>query len=111
MTDAYVHDEPRTRSAGLAFVLGLLFGGLALFYVLPPKRALPAALIAYAIVAASGGILWVPVFLAVAFWAARLAKFSERGVAFSGGRTAPGEVGTAPHRSDPTPPSAYVRVR
>lgn len=37
MTDAHVHDEPRTRSAGLAFVLGLLFGGVALFYVLPPS--------------------------------------------------------------------------
>ncbi len=66
MSDAHEHDTPVTRSAGLAFILGLTFGGVALFYVLPPRRAALAALISYGIVAASGGILWVPVFLGVA---------------------------------------------
>lgn len=111
MSDAHDHDAPVTRSAGLAFVLGLTFGGVALFYVLPPRRAVVAALVVYALVAASGGILWAPVFLGVALWAARLAKATEAGLAFAGRSDLPGEIGATPHASDPTPPSAYVRVR
>ena len=111
MSNAHEHEAPVTRSAGLAFILGLTFGGVALFYVMPPRRAALAALIAYGIVAASGGVLWAPVFLAVALGAARQAKFSERGLAFAGSSDLPGDIGSTPHSSESTPPSAYVRVR
>lgn len=103
--------ESHPRSAGLAFVLGLSLGGLALFYVMPPRRALLPAALSYLIVAVSGGTLWLPVFFGIAFWAARRAKYSETGLAYSGRPDLPGAVADIPADSDPVPPSAYLRLR
>lgn len=76
--------EPRVKpkSPGLAFILGLFLGGIALWYVRPLSKALLPALLTYALVAASGGTLWLPTFLFVGLWAAREAKFSEGRLAF-----------------------------
>ena len=105
------HEPP--RSAALAFILGLLFGGVALFYVAPFGKALRGALIGYLLVALSGGTLWVPVFLGIGFYAARLAKATEKPLGFHPDESVPLHVSDdlLPEMT-PTPPgTAYVHAR
>ncbi len=103
--------RPQNRSAGLAFVMGLLFGGVALVYAGGVRRGTVPALVTYGLVIASGGILWVPVFLFVAFWSVRLAKFTEGTLAFNGESEILDEFTDDMHETRQTLPASYVRVR
>lgn len=67
----------------VAFLLGFLFLGAGLFYVFPPKKALPATLITLLLLVMSGGTLWVPLGLGVGLLAARKAHRGN-GLAFHG---------------------------
>lgn len=67
----------------LAFLLGFLFAGLGLFYVLPPRKALAGLIATTILIVVSGGALWLPIALGIALYSARVASLGEE-LAFHG---------------------------
>jgi TM2 domain-containing membrane protein YozV len=73
----------KRKNPFLAFVLGFLFSGLGLFYVLPPRKALAGFFATTILIVVSGGALWLPVALGIALYSARVASRGEE-LAFHG---------------------------
>lgn len=65
------------RSPFLAFLLGILFGGGAFFYLLPFRKAVKPFLLTLLLDLLSLGVLLIPVHLLSAFFAMRLAFHSS----------------------------------